>query len=163
MGSKGFAVLPRFLRETNYKNISDPTHCPWHLAQNTTQSPFSWLQSNPTHMNDFLLWMTAQREGSPTWLEVFPFEKKLCENLDPETPLFVDIGGAVGHQCVALKAKHPHVQGRIILQDRPHVIEHAIPAEGVEAMAYDFWTPQPIIGLTPHPIPREPTNRLTII
>lgn len=92
--------------------------------------------------------MTAQRENLPTWLEIFPFEEKLCQNLKAETPLFVDIGGAVGHQCLALKDKILQVQDRVILQDLPQVIEKIISAEGIESMVYDFWIPQPIKGLS---------------
>lgn len=95
-----------------------------------------------------MTYMTAQRESLPTWLEGFPFEQKLWQNVGPETPLFVDIGGAAGHQCVALKGKFPHVPGRIILQDLPAVIKLFNPAEGIEPMSYDFWTPQPIKGLS---------------
>jgi hypothetical protein len=148
-----FVNLPKFLRETSYRNVSDSTHCPWHLAHNTTQSPFLWLRNHPADMDYFLTWMTAQREGMPTWLEVFPFEKKLCQNLEPETPLFVDIGGGVGHQCLALKDKHSQVSGRVILQDLPQVIEQAMAGAGIEPMAYDFWTPQPIKGLSKNTAP----------
>ena len=91
-------------------------------------------------------WMTAQREGQKIWLDVFPFEDQLCYGVTPDTPLLVDVGGGVGHQCIALKTRLPHVLGRIILQDLPEVVAQAIPMEGVEPMAYDFWKPQPVKG-----------------
>ena len=66
---------------------------------------------------------------------------------NPETPLFVDVGGGVGIQCVDLKKRLPSsVQGRIVVQDQPPVVAQAIQMDGVEAMSYDFWEAQPIKG-----------------
>lgn len=138
---------PRFLREVQYTNAVDPLHCPWQLAHNTDQPPFLWLQSHPDHFNYFIRWMTANREGLPIWLDVFPFQEKLCKGATPETPVFVDIGGANGHQCIALRAHFPNLVGRVILQDTPQVIGQVPPMEGIEPMIYDFWTPQPIKGM----------------
>ena len=96
--------------------------------------------------------MTAQRAGLPIWLDVYPFEE-LTKGVTPETPLFIDVGGGVGHQCLALKERFPDVQGRVVLQDRPEVIEHSLPIEGVEKEPYDFWTPEPIKGMLGSTIP----------
>ena len=90
--------------------------------------------------------MTYGREGRKIWLEVYPFEKDICHNLTPETPLFVDIGGGIGVQCVTLRNRFPQTLGRIILQDLPQTLEHAMAGEGFEKMVHDFWTPQPIKG-----------------
>ena len=101
---------------------------------------------HPSELNDCMQWMTVQHEGQKVWTDVFPFEEELSHNMTPETPLFVDIGGGVGHQCVAIRTKFPKLPGRIILQDLQPMVAQAIPAEGVEAMAHDFWTPQPVKG-----------------
>lgn len=139
-------ALPEFLAETKYQNPTDSTHTPFQKGHGTDLVPFLWLQDKPTYLNNFGSWMTASREGQNTFLDIFPFEKEVASNMKPETPLFVDIGGSVGHQCVALKKRLPKIPGRVILQDLPPVIAHAIPEEGVEPMAHDFMTEQPIKG-----------------
>ena len=141
-----FQQLPKFLADTNFQNPSDGSHCPWQLAHATDQSPFDWLMSHPSNFEAFTQWMTAQHEGQPIWLDVFPFKDKFSQDLTAKTLLFVDIGGGVGHQCAALKAQYPDTPGRIILQDLPQTVPHMIPIPGVEHTAYDFWTPQPIKG-----------------
>ena len=138
--------LPKLLADTDYQNPTDPAKCGWQLGHQTNELPFVWILSRPDKFTQFNLWMTAQREGQNTWLDVFPFEQQLCHGLTPEKALFVDVGGGIGHQCLALKTKFPTVQGRIILQDRAEALQMALPMEDVEKIAYDFWTPQPITG-----------------
>lgn len=96
-------------------------------------------------MQDFNLWMTVQRENQKTWLDVFPLEG-LSRDPHLEAPLFVDIGGGLGQQCAALKRKIPTITRRIVLQDLPTTIAHAVTVEGIEHMEHDFWNPQPVKG-----------------
>ena len=112
------------------------------------QPAFVWALTQPERLKDFNLWMTATHEGQRSWLDVFPAEK-FCDGSDVNKVLFVDIGGGVGHQCAALKARlsAARIEGRIVLQDMPMAIEHAIPTEGVEATIFDFWKEQPIKGI----------------
>lgn len=142
-----FQKLPQFLVDTKFRNPSDGTNSPFQRAHSTNLAPFVWIVNNPSNFEYFIQWMTVQREGQPIWLDVFPFERMLCHGLDPETPLFIDVGGGVGHQCAALKSRFPHLQGRVILQDLAQPISQVIPLPGVEAMVHDFWTPQPIKGM----------------
>jgi hypothetical protein len=97
-------------------------------------------------MSFFLPWMVAQRAGMPAWFDVFPFAKELGQNTTPLTPLFVDVGGAMGHQAIAFKEKFADIPGRVILQDLPQVIANVPNLKGVEKMEYNFWEPQPIKG-----------------
>ena len=138
-------ALPEFLAGTKYQNPSDSAHTPFQRAHSTDLPPFLWLQDKPVYLNNLGLWMTASREGQNHFLDIFPFEE-LTVNSRPETPLFVDIGGNIGHQCIALRKKFPNIRGRVILQDLPPVIAHAISAAGIEPMAHDFMTEQPIKG-----------------
>ena len=108
-----FSKLSRFL----YQNPSDSANTPFQRADNIDQAPFVWIVDHPFNFEFFIQWMTAQREGQLIWLDVFLFEKTLCHNVGSETSLFVDVGGGIGHQCVALKSRFPHLSGRAILQD----------------------------------------------
>ena len=140
-----YMALGQFMRETDYKNPTDASRSPWHLAHNTVLAPFEWLKTHPIDYNYFVTYMTTHRDGLPIWLDAFPFEQELCQNITPEDALFIDIGGSTGQQCKTLRERY-HGPGRLILQDQPEVIERAIPTEGVEKMVYNFWTPQPIKG-----------------
>lgn len=80
----------------------------------------------------------------PTWLDVIPFEAEYGQSTDNETPLFVDVGGGNGQQCISLRDKYPALKGRVILQDRPPVLEKAITGPGIEKMSYDYLTEQPV-------------------
>ncbi|KAJ5875722.1 O-methyl transferase B [Penicillium subrubescens] len=87
----------------------------------------------------------AQHADMPHWLDSYPIEQR-SQDLAPEQPLFVDIGGGIGHQCIALRERLPAVKNKVILQDLDVVVAQAIKHEGVEAMSYDFWQLQPIKG-----------------
>lgn len=152
MINQTFNALPEFLRKTGYVNPTDPNNCPWQLGHQTDQSPFAWLQSHPELREFFLPWMAHQRDGLPTIFDVVDFQQELGQNTDSSTVLFVDIGGALGHQCIALKQQHPNLPGRVVLQEQAHMIEQVranpLPGfDGIEAEVHDFFTPQPIKGI----------------
>ncbi|KAK5659382.1 hypothetical protein OQA88_1475 [Cercophora sp. LCS_1] len=89
--------------------------------------------------------MARRRQPELSWLTAYPIDRE-AQGWSPDRPLFVDIGGSIGHQCANFKAAHPNIPGRVILQDLPHSVANALPTPGVENMAHDFWTPQPIRG-----------------
>lgn len=115
------------------------------MAWNTTQPAFIWVQTKPENFAYFNHWMAAQRHGMPTWLDVYPVEGT-AQHLGPEEPLFVDVGGGLGQQCIALRERFPHLSGKVILQDIPQTLTHAIRHDRVEIMEQDFFEPQPIKG-----------------
>jgi len=95
--------------------------------------------------------MAVQRMGMPTWLDVYPYKAK-AEDLSPEQPLFVDLGGGIGHQSIALREQLPNVPNKIILQDIPQTLEHAIKHPGVDIVVQDFFQPQQVKGRSFHPL-----------
>lgn len=154
MINQSFIAFPQFLRQTGYVNPTDPNNCPWQLGHRTDQSPFPWLQSHPEMMEFFLPWMATQRDGLPTMFDVVDFRQEFGQNTDDSTILFVDVGGAMGHQCIALKQKYPELLGRVILQEQAHTIEQVkaspLPGfEGIEPQVHDFFTHQPLKGIMP--------------
>jgi len=80
-----------------------------------------------------------------TWLSVYPFEEEAGECGEDDV-LFVDLGGGIGHQCVALRQKYPGVKGRVMVQDLEHSIKGKLDHEGVEGMVHDIFEEQPIKG-----------------
>ena len=141
-------VLPSFLSDTKYANPSQITNTPFQRAHKTEEPAFVWAMSQPQLLQDFNLWMTATHEKQKSWLNVFSMEQFYGQEMSNSTvPLFVDIGGGIGHQCAALRARFPSMKSRVILQDLPFAIEHALPTEGVENTVLDFWGEQPIKGV----------------
>ena len=139
-------ALPRYLLDSGYQNPTDAPNTPFQVAHRTESTAFEWAVRQPKLMQDFNLWMRAQRTGQETWLDVFP-SGRFAQDEESEAPLFVDIGGGVGHQCAALKARFPSITRRVILQDLPKAIEHAIPTDGVEPMIHNFWSERPVKGI----------------
>jgi hypothetical protein len=60
--------------------------------------------------------------------------------------VFVDVGGNVGHQTQRLIKAHPGLKGRVVVQDLPETVGAAPVVEGIEFMAHDFFTAQPVKG-----------------
>ncbi|MCJ1402815.1 hypothetical protein MMC11_006036 [Xylographa trunciseda] len=138
--------LPEFLRNTNYKNPSDSLHCAFQLAHNTDLHTFKWALTQPEKFANFNKWMTAARAGEKNWLDDFPFEAEVAQNVRLEEVLFVDVGGGIGTQCRNLKTKLPRLPGRVVLQDLAPAIKQALPVDGMEAEVHDFYTEQPVKG-----------------
>ncbi|KAF4637649.1 hypothetical protein G7Y89_g412 [Cudoniella acicularis] len=138
--------LPAF-NALNY-SLSNPTdpRTAFEVGQNSPTDFYTWLETHPVQGAAFHRFMEAQFASLPTWLDVVPFGTEYAQLTDPETPVFVDVGGGNGQQCVALQKKYPTLIGKVILQDRPAVLEKAITGQEVERMSYDYLTPQPIKG-----------------
>lgn len=138
--------MPDFLKETSYQDPENPADCPFTKGHGVNEPVFSWLPKQDNLFQHFNRYMTIQRDGMPTWLTKYPYLEK-AQSLAPEQPLFVDVGGGVGHQSIALREALPeNIKAKIILQDQPGVIEQAIKKDGVEHVAHDFFTPQPVKG-----------------
>lgn len=143
---------PDFFKKTRFRNPDSNVNTPFQVAHNTDKPSVEWVYDHrPDIIAEFGIWMTALR-GRQTWLDVIDFESLIKGNgaeasvIDPETPVFVDVGGGIGSQCAILKSKLPNLPGRVILQDLPVVLRHALPTEGVELTAHNFWTEQPVTG-----------------
>lgn len=97
--------------------------------------------------------MATLRDGMPNWFDLVDFRQEILHGHDTDSsvPLFVDVGGAMGQQSIFFKIAYPDLQGRVIVQDQAQVVSQieATPLpgfEGIEAMAHDFFKPQPIKG-----------------
>jgi demethylsterigmatocystin 6-O-methyltransferase len=138
-------ALPNFLAENKYQDITSSVNTPLQKAFNTDQPAFVWAQTQPELILHFNKFMEAEQRGMRRWFDVFPIEEK-SKNLNPDQALFVDVGGNIGHQSVALKARLPEIQNDIIVEDLEIVLASAIPCEGVKTIAFDFFQPQVVKG-----------------
>ncbi|KAF2829409.1 o-methyltransferas-like protein [Ophiobolus disseminans] len=144
----GMQPIPKFLAETSYKNPTNAEHLPFNLAFGP-QLFFPWVQEHPEVLGSFLEWMAVQREGHTPWLEFYPFEQQVVSGFraeDPHAVLLVDVGGNTGHEIREIRQQCPSLRGRMVLQDLPSTIAQVKSSQDMEAMAHDFFTPQPVEG-----------------
>ena len=140
-----FQEMPAFLAKTNYQDPKDSANTVFQAAWKTELPVFLWYPQQEETYAQFNKHMAARRESMISWLSVYPIEHE-TKGWNPEAPVFVDIGGGIGHQCAELREKYPKLPGKVILQELPHAIEQALPTPGVENTTHDFFTPQPVQG-----------------
>ncbi|KAF2464000.1 S-adenosyl-L-methionine-dependent methyltransferase [Lindgomyces ingoldianus] len=144
----GWMTFPKFLKETGYQNPTDPNEMPFNKQFNG-EAYFDWLGKQPELLHSFHQFMTTQRVGHPQWLDFYPIEQELVPGFDasdPDAVFLVDVGGSVGHEIQAVKKRYPNIPGRLIVEDLKATIDRVVPENGMEAIAHDFFTPQPIRG-----------------
>ncbi|KAJ5474719.1 hypothetical protein N7475_004285 [Penicillium sp. IBT 31633x] len=117
------------------------------VAHNTTETFYDWLESRPEQHATFYGYMAANHSVTSKWVDVVRFDEEFAPNTQENEVVFVDVGGGDGSQSIEVQRLHK-LGGRIIMQDRPNVIEKADKAReaGIETMVYDFFTEQPVKG-----------------
>ncbi|KAF2752864.1 S-adenosyl-L-methionine-dependent methyltransferase [Pseudovirgaria hyperparasitica] len=135
-------ALPDYLKKSGYKDVDNVFNTPLQVAHKTDQPAFIWMQADAERFQYFDKFMSVTHKGLPSWLDVYPYQEKVA-SVGPTQPLFVDIGGGIGHQSVAFREKVPDVPNTVILQDVEGTLAHAIKHPGVQITAHDFWQPQP--------------------
>lgn len=140
-------VFPGVLASAGYRDVEKVPHTASKKAFSTDLEGFERLRSDPRQFEAFQQAMSIAPQARVPWFTVFPLEAELGGFLkESSAPAFVDIGGGFGHQCAALAAAFPQPRDRLVLQDMPHTLAIAPPLDAVEAMAHDFFGPQPLRG-----------------
>lgn len=116
----------------------------FNIGQHSEEDFYTWMEAHPVQQGAFHRFMEAQFAMLPTWLDAVSFETEVGQGVGADEIVFVDVGGGNGSQCAALKRAFPELKGRIILQDRPAVLEKALKIDGMELMAHDFLLEQPV-------------------
>ncbi|KAF9695382.1 hypothetical protein EKO04_006678 [Ascochyta lentis] len=136
--------LPAFYALNNVLDSPEQGKTAFKVGQHSEEDFYTWMETHPVQQGAFHRFMEAQFAALPTWLDVVSFDTEVAADVQPEDVVFVDVGGGNGSQCAALKKLFPSLPGRIILQDRPAVLSKALQVPGMETMAHDFLTEQPI-------------------
>lgn len=152
MCGRSYQELPDWFLERGYQDIKTNTDTPFQKAFNTTEPVFLWMRNQEKLFKHLHLALALQYRAQ--WLDKFALERyvggfpaKAAQ--DKEAVLFIDVGGSFGMQCQNLRAKYSvtDMPGRVILQDLQETIDlvnqKGVPA-GMEAMGYDFFSPQPV-------------------
>jgi flavine halogenase len=145
VSSPSFQALPDFLKETGYKNLTQTTALQKGL--DTELGLFPWLKQHPDISKDFQSLMGVPKEGN--CLDVISLNDDAGRD-EYQGPVFVDIGGNTGQQAKALVAKYANLAGRVVVQDRAETVKSAMSIDGVQMMAHDFFSPQPVKGKSAH-------------
>ncbi|KAI8416096.1 hypothetical protein FOFC_02405 [Fusarium oxysporum] len=118
-----FRTLPSYLKQTSYRNPTDPNN---------------W--------SSMMLWKAIQSIKFTHWPEVYP-TGALVANYKPDLPLAVNVGGSKGHDLVKFHICHPNTPARSsILQDLPIILRDLVIPDHISVKPHDFFTPQPVKG-----------------
>ncbi|KIN06846.1 hypothetical protein OIDMADRAFT_36616 [Oidiodendron maius Zn] len=145
----GLQVLPTYLKERYYQEGEG--FKVFNKAFNYPGSLFAYLVEHPKLMSTFNNYMAGRNQGLVSWMDTgfYPVEEGLAAGFDMRhsPTLLVDVGGGNGHDLEEFREKHPKVQGSLVLQDLPEVINDITALDAsIQRMPHDFTTLQPVKG-----------------
>lgn len=142
-----FRNLPHFLRETGWRNPSDVKNCNMQHSAGVADDFFEYVARDATLSSSFHCAMESHSKYNLTpWPSVYPTDD-IIANARPGRALVVDVGGSKGYDLEKFRLRHPDIpDGSLVLQDLPDVIEGVESNGALTVMAYDFFTPQPVLG-----------------
>lgn len=148
--SKGVFALPEFLDGNKYTSAGTYDNSAFQLGANTDLGFWEYLRAKPERMQLFSAGMRANTTiGSGRASGAFPFGPALKDFLETDIAV-VDVGGGRGQALEAIYRDWPHIEGRLILQDLPHVIDdgkdNGLP-NWMETSKASFFKPQVIHGM----------------
>lgn len=141
--------MPRYLEHTGFKNVSGSPG-PFQECNDTEDGMFPYLIKHPSMMSNFNAFMAGQLATRPEWHATFPAREIIVEGAkedDPESILFVDVGGGEGHDIASFHRAFPDAPGGFVLQDLPPVIDNIKQLDtAIVRQKHDFFTRQPVSG-----------------
>lgn len=143
-----------YFKEIGYKTPTSSSYAPLQYAYNCKgQHLFEMFARMPLMGKRFAHMMQVWSQDRPKWFQegYYPVKERLINGAasDQNAIFLVDVGGGSGHDVVQLlQAYGEEIAGKLVLQDRPEVIEIAEKELGPEIikMSHDFWTEQPVKG-----------------
>lgn len=148
-----FIATPRLLRVNGYQDPTDPLNTAMQLAFDAPgKAPYEIFVSKPESAKAIGIIINAIGISPAQQISsVYPIHERLVAGFDASLSdaFFIDIGAGNAHVVKALRREMPDLPGRLVAQDLAPVIVNAsdLP-EGVEKQAYDFFTEQPIKGMS---------------
>lgn len=142
-----FTYLPDVSYTYGYEDLIQINDTPFNFAHKT--EIFEWLRQHREKSeasNTFKSGCTMEQPGFST---IYAVQERLLKGarLVPYCPFLVEIGGGKGKDTPRLLQRveiHAPL-GRIILQDRPHIVQASDVVLGCfEKMSHKFLTPQPV-------------------
>ena len=142
--------MSEYLEKRKYENPKNATNGPFQFAHSSADA-FSWLEENPKQLRAFHAWVHGQREDRPSWTSFYPVQERLTNDLklEGDSSALVDVGGGTGQVLEEFNACVPNWKGRLVLEERPSVIDHARAVnvhQKIELRVHDFFQEQPVKG-----------------
>ncbi|KAL3473522.1 S-adenosyl-L-methionine-dependent methyltransferase [Aspergillus californicus] len=148
--------LPKYLKDTQYRNPDGQGKSMAQAYLGTDLSPWEWLAHNKEILHDFNLFMTIQQTKGVNWTGSFDLKDRIFNgvSIDANAPLVVDVGGGFGQDLHLIKKELSKsdvtlTSGQLVLQDQPSAIE-SIPANiqdpDFKYIKHNFFEPQPVNG-----------------
>jgi fumagillin biosynthesis methyltransferase len=144
--------MPGFLKETGYKEPTDPKHTPYGtMPSNPSHLPFfKRCKSNAQYGASFNGHMANWTKWKMPWTETYDTTSRLLDGADLNSgPLLVDMGGHYGLDVERLLKKHPDLPaGAVVLQDLPQIIAEARDkvSDKVALQEHNFFELQPMLA-----------------
>lgn len=125
----------------------------WQIGRQTPHSFYTWFEQpeNAEAAEKMHAFLFAQFQGIASWLDDIDFTGLYARGAVANDVVFVDVGGGKGQECEKLRKKVPDLTGRVVHQDMSGPLERAPAIDGVEKMAYDYFTEQPLKGINSTP------------
>lgn len=145
-GAPVLLKLPEYLAHNGHKVPQDVKTGPF--ADTHGKNTWAFYEAEPARGEIFNSFMNKWRGGISHWFDRYPVETQLSDAYDKseDLVLLVDVGGGEGQMLQDFVTQQGRRKNRLIVQDLPAPL---IPAKklqslGIEAMPYDFFTPQPL-------------------
>ncbi|KAL4881005.1 hypothetical protein BJY04DRAFT_218525 [Aspergillus karnatakaensis] len=121
------AKLHAYFEQAEYRNSDEADHGTWQVALDTKDHYSEWLGKSPEAETALHTAMKSARGIPQNWFEIYPVTERLdstpySSSDPPARALTVDIGGNQGHELAAFRAHFPDLQGRLVPEDLPSVI-----------------------------------------
>lgn len=122
------------------------------VASDVARDVSGMTPNNLNHVTRFVQLMRRRREQQPDWTSFLPASRIQLGGQDVyrNRKLFVDVGGALGAQCIQFRVRYPQLSGQIVLQDQANVLAltdvQELQKHGVLTMPHNFLDIQPVLG-----------------
>jgi len=127
------------------------TDGPFQHAHQTKEDCYTYWSKQPGVIENFNTFMQGLF-GTPArlgWSDWFPVKEVCLDGFDERRSeyLWVDVGGGKGHESELLLKLYPGIEGKLVVEDLPFVIDDITDLDSrIERLSHDFTKPQPIKG-----------------
>lgn len=136
--------MPETMRERGYKAPTRESGTPFRWAHG--EELWTLLGSHPERAANMVRGMKSLSTGALAG-DAYPFGEELGRlGIAGADVAVVDVAGGQGHIMEDVRRRHRGVGGRLVVQDLASTLDAVVggPPPGVEFMAHDMFTPQPV-------------------
>ena len=148
------AHWPEFFKKYGFKETNEHVRNPFTFGAGQPDTPKWEITAQDPDMLEAFAGLSGGQHGMPLIIGNFDFNwiVEHSSSVNEGSPLVVDVGGGRGQALKQILAEYPSIPAsRLVLQDRPEVIEIAkaevaTELRDIKMMSHDFFRPQPVKG-----------------